>query len=123
MRSSARTTVSRTRARMPSVRRSRRGRRVSAARTAVSIVGGEIVFVIGVSVIELDRAWLRAEAAPHGFVRAVGAEPFAADDTAIVHAFFGVAASGAASFVDKRHGRAREIFGSARRSVYPPAAR
>ena len=56
MRSSGRTTVSRTSARIDSVRRSRRGRRVGAV-VAVKSVGGVIVFVvIALSVEEGARA-------------------------------------------------------------------
>src|SRR5689334_19159532 len=107
MRSSGRTMVSRTSERMPSVRRRRRGRRVSAAGAAVSVVGGEIVFVvIDFSVVVLDRALLAAEAASHGLVRAVGTEPLAADHATLqVGRFFGVAAGGATSFVEQEHVR------------------
>src|SRR5262245_58963650 len=120
MRSYGRTTVSRTRARTDSVRRRRRGRRVSAARAAVSVVGSEIVFVvIDFSVVELHRAGLRAEAAPHRLVRAVGAEPLAADDATIeAEGLFGVSASGTAPIFGQGHGsrpalspRRREIVG------------
>src|SRR5207247_1401311 len=91
---------------MLSVRRRRRGRRVSAVCAAVSVVGGEIVFVvIDFSVVILDRALLPAEASAHGPVRAVGAEPLAADDATFqVRHFFGVRAGGAASFVEEGHG-------------------
>src|SRR5262245_22036331 len=93
---------------MPSVRRSRRGRRVRLACAAASFVGGgEIVFVvIYFSVVVLDRAAMRAEAAAHGLVREVSAEPLAADDATIqVNLFFGVAAGSAVSFVGQGHGR------------------
>src|SRR5437016_10717583 len=90
---------------MLSVRRRRRGRRVRAAAVAASVVGGEIIFVvINFSVVILDRARLTAESPPHGLVRAVGAEPFAADDATFqVRHFFGVAASGTVSIVEQEH--------------------
>src|SRR5437762_5442606 len=107
MRSSGRTTVSRTRVRIPSVRRSRRGRCVRPVAVRAVSVGSEIVFVvIHLSVVVLDRAVLRAEAAAHGLVRAVGAEPLAADDATLqMRHFFGVGASDAAPVFEQGHGR------------------
>src|SRR4051794_14260203 len=70
--------------RMASVRRSRRGRRVSAARAAsVSVVELSVLVVIFVSP-EISAAALgRAEAAARGAVRAVGTEPPRADPAAL----------------------------------------
>src|SRR3954453_23183510 len=78
MRSSGRTTVSRTRARIDSVRRSRRGRRSG---VIASSVGGVIAFVvIAFSVKKRAGALGRAEPPPRGPVRAVRAEVLAASD-------------------------------------------
>src|ERR1043166_1772590 len=86
MRSSAVTTVSRTRERIDSLRRSRRGRRVRAAapRAAWSSVGTGIVFVvIFVSVEKVSGALRRAVAAAGGAVGAVGTEVAAAGHTTL----------------------------------------
>src|SRR5215212_5307732 len=83
MRSSGRTMVSRTRDRIASVRRSRRGRRVrGAAAAAVTRSASLIVRVVIVFVSvkkEVARAVGRAEAAPGGAVGAVEAEHLRAD--------------------------------------------
>src|SRR5437764_1183411 len=99
------------------VRRRRRGRRMGAVCAAVSVVGGDIVFVvIDFSVVVLNRAVLRAGAASHRFVRAVGAEAFAAYHATLqMRHFFGVGAGSAASFVDLGH---VEIFPADGRLVF-----
>src|SRR5438874_1011646 len=98
MRSSGRTTVSRTSERIDSLRRSRRGRRVSGARTAVvagsSLVGLMLfVVIVTVSIEEGFGAGGGAEAAAQGAVGAVGTEVAPADHTALEAGhFFRVAA-------------------------------
>src|SRR3954454_1718238 len=78
MRASGRTTVSRTSARIDSVRRSRRGRRSGAI---ASSVGAVIAFVvIAVSVEKGARALGGVESPPGRPVRAVRAEVLAASD-------------------------------------------
>src|SRR4051794_7942427 len=77
MRSSGRTTVSRTSVRIDSVRRSRRGRRDGAV-VAVSIGRVVAIVVITVSVEEGAGAFGGAEPPPRGPVNAVRAEVFAA---------------------------------------------
>src|SRR5947209_16906238 len=121
MRSSGRTTVSRTRERMPSVRRRRRGRCVRPARVRVSVSGEVIVFVvIHLSVVKLDRTGLRAEAAAHSLVRAVGAIPLAADDATIeAGRLFGLAACGASSWIHHGHAKFFPLRGV---EYYPPVA-
>src|SRR5947207_2057986 len=89
MRSSGRTTVSRTMARMPSVRRRRRGRRVRLARvvetleTASVVVVRVLVVIVDISVVVSARADVRAEAAAAGAVGAVGTEVFGTNGTAV----------------------------------------
>src|ERR1051325_2929055 len=87
MRSSAVTTVSRTSERIDSLRRRRRGRRVSPAapREVRRSLGVGIVFVVifGVSVEKVSRALRRAVAAAGGAVGAVGTEVAAAGDTTL----------------------------------------
>src|ERR1700756_4200011 len=78
MRSSGRTTVSRTRVRIDSVRRRRRGRRTGASvRVSVGWIDVAIV-VIAVSVEKGPGTLGGAESPPRGPVDAVGAEAFPA---------------------------------------------
>src|SRR5258708_13802682 len=81
MRCSGRTTGSRTRLRIDSVRRRRRGRRVIAP-VVVSLdgsVGIEVFIVIIISVEESTRAGGGAEAPANGAIGTIGAEILSAD--------------------------------------------
>src|ERR1043165_6666289 len=123
MRSSAATTVSRTRERIDSLRRRRRGRRVSAAtpREGWRSVGTGIVFVvIFVSVEKVSRALRRAVAAAGGAVSAVGTEVAAAGNNKL-HALplFTLAAADAASF-DRGHLGGRAILDDSRLPLFRP---
>src|ERR1043165_3709832 len=113
MRSSAATTVSRTRERIDSLRRRRRGRRVSAAtpREGWRSVGTGIVFVvIFVSVEKVSRALRRAVAAAGGAVRAVGTEVAAAGNTTLqALRLFALAAADTASFDHQKYPRPRSV--------------
>src|SRR5437870_3129236 len=115
MRSSAATTVSRTRERIDSLRRRRRGRRVRppAPRAVISSFGGGIVFVVIVfSVEKVSRASRGAVSAARGAVGTVGTEVAAAGNTTLEPLrLFAFAATDAASF----HRGHAEIFRAARR--------
>src|SRR5437016_7869359 len=118
MRSSAATTVSRTRERIDSLRRRRRGRRVRppAPREVRKSVGAGIAFVVIVfSVEKVSGALPRAVSAAGRAVGAVGTEVAAAGNTTLEpFRLFAVAATDAASF----HRGHAEIFRAARGSVY-----
>src|SRR5258708_963097 len=107
MRSSERTTVSRTRLRIDSVRRRRRGRRVIAP-VVVSldgIVGIAVFIVIIISVEESTRAGGGAEAPAHGAIGTVGAEVLSADGARFESGdLLGIAAHNALPFVVRGHG-------------------
>src|SRR5881396_1460607 len=102
MRSAAATTVSRTRERIDSLRRRRRGRRVRppAPREVRRSFGGGIVFVvIFFSVEKVSGALARAVSAARGAVGAVGTEVAAAGNTSLEPLrLFAFAATDAASF-------------------------
>src|SRR5260221_3485821 len=121
MRSSGRTTVSRTRVRIDSVRRRRRGRRVIAP-VVVSldgIVGIEVFVVIGLSIEERSGAGGRAEAAAYAAIRAVGAEVSSADDARFEASnILGVLADHALPFIGRRHG-SRNFYRAAGLSIIP----
>src|ERR1700682_2351987 len=107
MRASGRTTVSRTRLRIDSVRRRRRGRRVMAPAVVsfVGIEGVRVFVVIGVSVEKGAGAGGGAEAAAEGAIRAVGAEVLPADGALLeARDLFGVAANNALPVVVRGHG-------------------
>src|SRR5258707_11617240 len=107
MRSSGRTTVSRTRVRIDSVRRRRRGRRVIAPAVVSldGIVGIEVFIVIVVSVKESTRAAGGAEAPAHGAIGAVGAEVLSADGARFESGdLLGIAAHNALPLVVRGHG-------------------
>src|SRR5438105_11643374 len=116
MRSSGRTTVSRTSVRIDSVRRSRRGRRSGAI---ASRVGGVVTFVvIAVSVEKGARALRGVEPSPGGPVRAVRAEVPAAGHTPFQqHCPLGITAPDALPPLAVGHSKlhAAEIFRPARR--------
>src|SRR5688572_23571734 len=107
MRSSGCTTVSRTSARIPSLRRRRRGRRVSAVcATPVSVIVSEVFVVIGLSAevvgaAAFGRTELPAES---GAMRAVGTEPPATARTWLQpRLFLGLPASDAHLFISFAH--------------------
>src|SRR5437763_1507840 len=112
MRSSGRTTVSRTSARIDSVRRRRRGRRAGAI---VSIIGTVVAFVvIGLSKEKRPGALGRTEPPASGAVRAVRAEVLAAGRAPIQQRILlGTAAPDALPPLDVGHSR------SARRRNFP----
>src|SRR5436305_10365026 len=113
MRSSADTTVSRTSERIDSLRRRRRGRRVSALvpRVVWSSVGTGIVFVvIFVSVKVGPRAGRRAVAAAARAVGAVGTVVTAAGNTTLeAGRLFTLAAADATPFVHEKYSRPRGV--------------
>src|SRR6266511_1642327 len=116
MRSSAATTVSRTRERIDSLRRRRRGRRVRppAPREVRRSLGAGIVFVVifFFSVEKVSRALRGAVSAARGAVGAVGTEVAAAGNTPLEPLrLFALVATDAASF----HRGNAEIFATARR--------
>src|SRR3954470_6719311 len=112
MRSSGRTTVSRTSARIDSVRRRRRGRRAGAI---ASIAGSVIAFVvIALSVKKRPGALGRTEPPAGGAVRAVRAERLAAGEAPLQQRILlGHAATGTLPPLDVGHSR------SARRRNFP----
>src|SRR2546423_15166975 len=118
MRSSAATTVSRTRERIDSLRGRGRGRRVRppAPREVRKSVGAGIAFVVIVfSVEKVSRALRGAGSAAGSAVGAVGTEvPAAGNTTLQALRLFAFAATDAASF----HRGHAEIFRAARGSVY-----
>src|SRR5216684_6526626 len=112
MRSSGRTTVSRTRARIDSVRRRRRGRRTGAS-VMVSVGWIDVaIVVIAVSVEKGPGTLGGAESPPRSPVDAVGAEVFPARGAMLEDGtLLGVAAPHALPpFVGHSTPRAAEIF-------------
>src|SRR5687768_7910261 len=115
MRSSGRTMVSRTSARMPSLRRRRRGRRVRLALARVGSVVGLEVFVV---VIRLSGEVVGAAAfggtespAEPGAMCTVGAEEAVADVALLEPSFLlGLPARHANPFVGLRHRSPYEII-------------
>src|SRR6266568_5207636 len=106
MRSSGRTTVSRTSERIASVRRSRLGRRVSETVVVVTSFVGIAVFTVIfiISPVVGSRAVERAEAAAAQPVRAVRTELSSADRTFLeAHGFVGGTADDAAPFRNRGH--------------------
>src|SRR6185436_20071544 len=100
MRSSGRTTVSRTRARMASVRRRRRGRRLSGAAAAAAARSTPLIVFVDIVFVSLEKevagAVGRAEAATGRAVGAVRAEQLRADRAALQpHHFFRLPAADA----------------------------
>src|SRR5215213_3575108 len=108
MRSSGRTTVSRTRERMPSVRRRRRGRRVRSAGARVeSVVGFQLFVVIRLSGEVVGTAAVGGTEPPAeaGAMGAVGAEEAVADVALLEPGLLlGVSTRHAGSFAGLRHG-------------------
>src|SRR5258706_588725 len=116
MRSSGRTTVSRTSARIDSVRRSRRG--LLAGAVVVSVARFDVaIVVIAVSVEKGARALAGAEPPPRGPVDAVGAEVLPAGGAVLEDgALLGIAAPDALPpFIGHSTLPAAEIFHAARR--------
>src|SRR2546428_13101342 len=106
MRSSGLTIVSRTSERIASVRRRRRGRFfrsacvVARSRLGVALGLGCIVFIFRVTPKEIACATWGTEAPPCLLERAIGAEPFPADEAPFeVRHLFRVAAADAPAFV------------------------
>src|SRR5437868_15416075 len=106
MRSSGRTTVSRTSERIDSVRRSRRGLFVRSACSILRLSGFGIVliFFLAYSPEKIARATGRAEVASGLFERAVLAEPFSTYHAPVqMQDFFGTTAAQTAAFFCARH--------------------
>src|SRR5213595_3241962 len=106
MRSSGRTTVSRTSERIDSVRRSRRGLLVRSACSILrlSLLGIVLIFFLAYSPEKVARATGGAEIPPGLFKRAVLAEPFSAHHAPVqMQDIFGTAAGQTTAFFCIRH--------------------